>query len=180
MQPYKKLFTFWFSVVIYDHTVEFCERWIKSYKLKEQMTGAARSGKQNIVEGSDDMGISLKVAIKLTGISKGSLEELIGDLEDFLRQNKLVEWGKNDARTRRFRAQSSKLIEYLSEKKNIEILKNVKLPKDPERAANWLLTLCHQATYLLHKQIEALKNKHMKEGGFTENLYNKRKEYRGH
>jgi restriction system protein len=178
MQPYKKLFTFWFSVVIYDHTVEFCERWIKSYKLKEQMNGAARSGKQNIVEGSDDMSVSLKVAIKLTGISKGSLEELTGDLEDFLRQNNLAEWGKDDARTKKFRAQSSKLIKYLSENKNIEILKTVKLPKDPERAANWLLTLCHQATYLLHKQTEALKMKHMKEGGFTEELYRKRKEYR--
>jgi len=70
------------------------------------------------------------------------------------------------------------LIKYLSENKNIEILKTVKLPKDPERAANWLLTLCHQATYLLHKQTEALKMKHMKEGGFTEELYRKRKEYR--
>ncbi|HCP09073.1 MAG TPA: four helix bundle protein [Candidatus Moranbacteria bacterium] len=180
MQPYKKLFTYWFAVVIYDHEVEFCKRWIKSFKLKEQMDGAARSGKQNIVEGSDDMGISLKVAIKLTGIAKGSLEELIGDLEDFLRQNGLKEWGKDDPRTKQFRQQSSKLIKYLAESNNVEFLKSVKLPSDPERAANWLLTLCHQATYLLHKQVEALKNKHMKEGGFTENLYNKRKEYRGY
>ena len=48
-QPYKKLYTYWFSVIIYDHTVKFCEEWIgQSWKLKEQMTGAARSGKQNI------------------------------------------------------------------------------------------------------------------------------------
>ena len=180
MQPYKKLFTYWFSVVIYDHTVEFCDRWIRSYKLKEQMLGAARSGKQNIVEGSDDMGTSMKIAIKLSGTSKGSLEELIGDLEDFLRQNNLNEWGKTDARTIKFRRESSKLIKYLSSSKNIAILKTVKLPENQERAANWLLTLCHQATYLLHKQIIALEEKHIREGGFTEKLYNKRKEYRGY
>lgn len=178
MQPYKKLLTYWFAVVIYDHEVEFCKRWIKSFKLKEQMDGAARSGKQNIVEGSDDMSISLKVAIKLTGIAKGSLEELIGDLEDFLRQNNFKEWGKDDPRTKKFREQSSKLIKYLSETGNVEFLKTVKLPGDKERAANWLLTLCHQATYLLHKQTEALKIKHMKDGGLSEELYRKRIEYR--
>ncbi|MFA7319660.1 MAG: four helix bundle suffix domain-containing protein [Parcubacteria group bacterium] len=178
MQPYKKLYTFWFSVVIYDHTVEFCNRWIKSWKLKEQMTGAARSGKQNIVEGSDDMGTSLKIAIKLSGTSKGSLEELTGDLEDFLRQNKLQKWDKSDQRTQKFRQESAKLIKYLAETRNEEILKTVELPKDRERAANWLLTLCHQATYLLSHQVKSLEEKHMKEGGFTENLYNKRVEYR--
>jgi hypothetical protein len=56
------------------------------------MTGAARSGKQNIVEGTDNMGTSLKIAIKLTGTSKGSLEELIGDFEDFLRQRDSNLW----------------------------------------------------------------------------------------
>ncbi|MFZ2975557.1 MAG: four helix bundle suffix domain-containing protein [Candidatus Moraniibacteriota bacterium] len=178
MQPYKKLFTYWFSVVIYDHTVEFCNRWIKSYKLKEQMNGAARSGKQNIVEGSDDMGTSLKIAIKLSGTSKGSLEELTGDLEDFLRQNNLRKWDKNNPGTQKFRQESSKLIKYLAETRNEEILKTVKLPKDQERATNWLLTLCHQATYLLSRQIKALEEKHMKEGGFTEKLYSKRIEYR--
>lgn len=177
MQPYKKLYTFWFSVVIYDHTVEFCNRWIKSYKLKEQMTGAGRSGKQNIVEGSDDMGTSLKIAIKLSGTSKGSLEELTGDLEDYLRQNKLEKWDKNDLRIRKFRQESSKLIKYLAETGNEEILKKVELPRDSERAANWLLTLCHQATFLLNRQINALIEKHKKEGGFTEKLYWERKRY---
>lgn len=180
MQPYKKLYTYWFSVLIYDHTVEFCDKWIVSWKLKEQMTGAARSGKQNIVEGSDDMGTSLKTTIKLTGIAKGSLEELIGDLEDFLRQRKLLEWEKTDKRTLRFRKISSSTIRNLSNSRNLDFLKALKFPQDPEKAANWLLTLCHQATYLLHKQIEALKQKHEKEGGFTEQLYNKRKKYRGY
>jgi restriction system protein len=180
MQPYKKLLTYWFSVIIYDHTVEFCERWIKSWKLKEQMTGAARSGKQNIVEGSDDMGISLKVAIKLTGIAKGSLEELIGDLEDFLRQRNLEQWNKTDRRTIIAREKASQLIRDLSNLRDLKILKEVRLSDDPEKATNWLLTLCHQATYLLHRQVEALKKKHKEEGGFTEQLYNERKKHRGY
>jgi four helix bundle suffix protein len=144
------------------------------------MLGAARSGKQNIVEGSDDMDVSLKIAIKLTGIAKGSLEELIGDLEDFLRQNNLKEWGKNDTRVLRFRKIAGDTVKNLSETKNQEYLRALKFPENPEVAANWILTLCHQATYLLHRQTEALKTKHMKEGGFTEKLYNKRKEYRGY
>lgn len=180
MQPYKKLLTFWYAVVISDHTAEFCERWIESWKLKEQMNGAARSGKQNIVEGSDDMCVSLKIAIKLTGVSKGSLEELIGDLEDFLRQRNLEQWSKNDPRAVLARNKSNELIRDLSNQKDPRILKKIKLSDDPEKAANWLLTLCHQATYLLHKQVEALKKKHMQEGGLTEELYRKRKEYRGH
>lgn len=179
MQPYKKLLTYWYSVVIYDHTVEFCNRWIESWKLKEQMTGAARSGKQNIVEGSDDMEISLKTTIKLTGISKGSLEELIGDLEDFLRQRNLEQWRKNDSCAVKARSRSNELIRDLSSLRDLKILKKIKLSDDPEKAANWLLTLCHQATYLLHKQVEALKKKHMQEGGLSEELYRKRKEYRG-
>jgi ribosome biogenesis SPOUT family RNA methylase Rps3 len=80
------LFTNWFAVIIYDYTVEFVKRWISSWKLGEQMAGAARSGKRNIVESSDDMDTSLRTAIKLTGIAKGSHEELLGDYEDFLRQ----------------------------------------------------------------------------------------------
>ena len=186
MQPYKKLYTYWFSVVIYDLTVEFCDEWIKSWKLKEQMNGATRSGKQNIVEGSDDMSVSIKIAISLTGTAKGSLEELTGDLEDFLRQRKLEKWDKNDPRVLEMRTWSSALIRNLSDLSRLnkereveELLRTIKLPKDPEVAANLLLTLCHQATLLLHRQIESLKLKQQKEGGLTEELYRKRKEYRG-
>jgi len=178
MQPYKKLFTFWFSVLIYDRTVEFCERWIKSWKLKEQMEGAARSGKQNIVEGSDNLTTSLKVCIKLTGIAKSSIEELIGDLEDFLRQRDLSQWNKNDSRVRALRAQSAKLVRSLAVERNLSHLRNLRLPAEPEDAANFLLTLSHQATFLLNRQVEALKRKHEHEGGLTEELYRKRIEFR--
>jgi len=180
MQPYKKLYTYWFSVLIYDRTVEFCQKWIKSWKLKEQMEGAARSGKQNIVEGSDNLTTSIKVAIKLTGIAKSSIEELIGDLEDFLRQRDLAQWDKKDSRVLKIRALSAHVVRNLSNLRNLEELKKLPLPAEAEEAANFLLTLCHQATYLLNRQVEALKLKHQKEGGLTEELYRKRKEYRGY
>lgn len=178
MQPYKKLFTFWFSVIIYDRTVEFCDKWIKSWKLREQMTGAARSGKQNIVEGSDGMATSLKTGIKLSGVAKHSLEELIGDFEDFLRQRKLEQWPKNNPRIIAWRTESAKLIRNLSNLGDLRLLGQFPLPERDEDAANFLLTLCHQATFLLHRQVEALKKKHMQEGGLTEELYKKRKAYR--
>lgn len=178
MQPYKKLFTYWFSVLICDRNFEFCELWIKSWKLKEQMTGAARSGKQNIVEGSDNLTTSLKVAIKLTGIAKSSIEELIGDLEDFLRQRGLAQWPKTDPRVVALRMKSATVVRNLSNLRNLRELEQLPLPQDPEAAANFLLTLCHQATYLLDRQVQALIEKHKKEGGLTEKLYRDRINFR--
>jgi len=176
--PYKKLFTYWFALLVYDLTVDFCNRWIRSWKLREQMTGAARSGKQNIVEGSDAMKTSLKIAIKLTNVAKMSLEELIGDYEDFLRQRRLKQWNKNNPRIVEFRHKSSKLVRNLSNLR--KMTQRPVLPQNKERAANLLLTLCHQATFLLNKQVESLEEKHRKEGGYTEKLYRERKEYRGY
>lgn len=185
MQPYKKLFTFWFSVLICDRTVEFCELWINSWKLKEQMNGAARSGKQNIVEGSDNLTTSLKVAIKLTGIAKSSIEELIGDLEDFLRQRHFEQRPKNHSCVVEWRSQSATLVRNLSSLSNLReanelahLLRELPLPQEAEEAANFLLTLCHQATYLLDRQVKALIEKHKKEGGFTEKLYRERINFR--
>lgn len=192
MQPYKKLFTYWFSVLIYDRAVEFCDRFIlgnlsnlstlsqRAYarRLADQSVGAARSGKQNIVEGSDGMEVSIKTGIKLTGVAKASIEELIGDLEDFLRQRGLSQWSKDDPRVVSWRAQSSRLVRNLSNLGDLSLLGQLPLPSDPEEAANFLLTLGHQATYLLHRQIESLKAKHMKEGGLTESLYRNRVAFR--
>jgi len=150
------------------------------------MNGAARSGKQNIVEGSEAMATSLKSGIKLTNVAKASIEELIGDLEDFLRQRKLPQRPKTDPRVRRFRAQSARIVRNLSnlstlrlpaeqaDRKQRQLLSQLPLPADSEKAANFLLTLCHQATYLLDRQVKALEKKHEKEGGYTEKLYQRR------
>jgi four helix bundle suffix protein len=175
-QSYKKLFTYWFSILVYDLTVEFCSRYITSYKLKEQMEGAARSGKQNIVEGSTDMRTSLKTAIKLTQIANGSIEELIGDLEDFLRQRHLSQWPKIDPRVLIMRTQFGSLVRNLSNLGNLNE-DSLKLDPSPESAANQILTLAHQLTFLLDRQVTALEQKHLKEGGYTEKLYNSRITY---
>ncbi|MDP2918554.1 MAG: four helix bundle suffix domain-containing protein [bacterium] len=175
-QNYKKLFTYWYALIIYDLTVEFCNHWIKSWKLKEQMTGAARSGKQNIVEGSDSMRTSLKTAIKLTNVAKSSLEELLADYEDFLRQQGFKQWLQMDPQIILFRKKAGDIVRNLSNLR--KFCQRPILPQDPERAGNLLLTLCHQATYLLNRQVEALENKHMKEGGYSEQLYRRRISFR--
>jgi four helix bundle suffix protein len=176
-QSYKKLLTYWYSLIIYDLEVEFTTKYITSWKLREQMDGAARSGKQNIIEGSDSLKTSLKTGIKLTNVAKASIEELIGDLEDFIRQRKLKMWDKNDPRVLEIRHKYSKIVSNLS---NLGNLGNERwqLPNNPEEAANLLLTLCHIATYLLNNQVDALERKHITEGGYTEKLYEQRQNYR--
>lgn len=194
MQPYKKLFTYWYAVIIYDHTVEFCKRFLlgkvgslshlgsPDRRSSDQMIQAARSGKQNIVEGSDALRTSFKMGIKLTNVAKSSEEELLQDFEDFLRQRGLEVWDKDDPRVRLFRAKAADLVRNLSYLSNLResaklIQKELPLSEDPEEAANLMLTLCHQTTYLLNKQVEALERKHLTEGGYSEKLYRRRKQF---
>lgn len=183
---YTKLLTYWYTVLVYDHTAKFCNRWIKSYKLSEQMTGAARSAKQNLVEGSEVMGTSLKSVIKLTNVARGSLEELIADLEDFLRQRGLEIWHQEDPRVLEMRRRNAHLtgnLRHLRDQRNprvLKLFKEFRLPDDPEKAANFLLTLANQGSSLIRKQVEGLERKHKKEGGYTEKLYKRRKNYRGY
>ena len=162
---YRKLKSYQTTEIVYDGTVEFCERWIKSWKLREQMTGAARSGKQNIAEGCQVSGTSKKTELKLIGVARGSLEELLQDYEDFLRQRGLKVWKKDDPRVREIRA-----LAYRSNRTYRTYTKE----KDAESAANTLICLIHQANYLLDQQLRALEEKFLEEGGFTERLYKKR------
>lgn len=90
---YRRLKTFQIAEVIYDVTVLFCEKYIDARsRTCDQMTQAARSGRQNIAEGSMDSATSRKIELKLTGVARGSLEELRLDFEDFLRQRGLPQW----------------------------------------------------------------------------------------
>lgn len=164
---YKYLATYIFATIIYDLTVEFCRVFIRSYRQKEQMEQAGRSDKSNIAEGYTMQ--SLEGYIKLLGTAEGSAKELVEDFEDFLRQRKLPIWEKNDPRVRKFR-------EFRAVWVSPNIPNTPKLPKDPETAANMMLTFCQMQSYLLSRQIAALKNKFVKEGGFRENLFKKRLE----
>lgn len=172
LPKYKYLLTYRYSVLAHDLTLEFCEKNISKFsRTFDQMVQAARSGKQNIVEGVGQSDTSKKGEIKLLGVAKASIEELITDFEDFLRQKGLAIWSKTDPRIRTYRNLGI-------EATKLESPKLVNLPKDPEEAANLLLTFCHQLTYLLDRQIAAMEKKFVEEGGFTENLLKKRLENR--
>ena len=165
MPKYKHLLSYRYAEMICDLNVVFCESHIdKRSRTFDQMIQAARSGKQNIIEGVIDSRTSSKIEIKLLGVAMGSFEELLADYEDFLRQNHLTIWRKDDSRVEAFRKRAFQLSS-LNNLSNIGDLKvKPKLPADPETAANLLLTLCHQVTYLLSKQVSAVEEKFVNEG----------------
>lgn len=189
LPKYKYLLTYRYCEIIHDLTVEFVKRYVlgslsnlgnrPDYRSGDQMDQAARSGKQNIVEGVGQSQTSKKGEIKLLGVAKASLEELITDLEDFLRQRGLEIWAKEDKRILAFRQIGFRLsnLSNLSDLGNL--VEKPKLPENPEEAANLLLTLCHQATFLLDRQIKKAEETFIQGGGYTENLYKKRLETRG-
>ncbi len=170
MEKYKYLITYLMATVIHDLTIQFVQKWI-DYKsrTKDQMEQAARSGKQNIAEGASVQ--SLEGYIKLLGVAEGSIRELAVDYEDFLRQRNLLIWGKDNGRVRMFRQFRAVWI-----KPNIPNIP--KLPNSPEEAANMLLTFCQIESYLLRRQITALRNKFITQGGFRENLFKERQVHR--
>ncbi len=169
---YHYLTTYMLASVIYDLTIEFCNTFLSGreyLRIREQMIHAGRSGRQNIAEGYKEK--SLQSYIKLTGVAYASLEELLLDYQDYLRQRKLDLWPKEDPRVRVFREFR---VEWVDE----STLNTPKLPNNPAEAANLLITLISQATYLLDRQIKALEQKFIAEGGYRENLFKKRMKYR--
>jgi restriction system protein len=163
---YQNLIAYQLAVIIFDLNDLFVKRYIKG-RTVDQMIQAARSGKQNIVEGSLEK--SLKMNIKLTGVARASLGELLEDYRDFLRVNNLRIWDKNDPRVLGIRSNKSNLsnLTYLSNWTNI-----------PERFSNLMITLISLDCYLLDRMIYSLEQKFITEGGYSENLFKKRLEQR--
>jgi len=161
------------SEIVYDATVVFCDRFIdRRSRTHDQMVQAARSGKQNIAEGCMASGTSKKTELKLIGVARASLEELLLDFQDFLRQKGLRMWGKDHAKAKEIRALAYKTDRsYRTYKAYIE-------DSSPEIAANAIVCVVHQANYLLDRQLRALEKEFLKEGGFTERLYRARSEAR--
>lgn len=174
MNKVKYLLTYRYALIIHDLTAEFAKKYI-DYKsrTKDQVEQAARSGKQNIIEGVSQI-TSLKTQIKLLGVSLASFEELTADFEDFLRQRGLEIYPKDHPKVTGFRQTAYRL----SNLSNLSDLGNLRekptLPGNPTDDANYLLTLCHIETYLLSKQVKAVEEKFVHEGGYTENLFRKR------
>jgi four helix bundle suffix protein len=159
--------------IVFDGTLVFCNRFVSiRSRTHDQMVQAARSGKQNIAEGSMVSGTSKKSEIKLIGVARASLEELLQDYQDFLRQQKLPVWQKEHPKAQEVRAlcYSNNRI-YETYKTNIE-------KGTAEISANTIVCVIHQPNYLLDQQLRTLEKEFLKEGGFTEKLYWARSEYR--
>jgi four helix bundle suffix protein len=165
---YKSLPFFQQAEIIHDFTVEFCDLYIEKYsRTRDQMVQAARSGKQNIAEGYLQKSIGGK--LKLLGVARGSLEELLTDYQDFLRQKKLKFWEKDSKE-----AQAVRKIVY----KNYKSYNDYKIYiNDPGHAANAMICLINQTNQLLDQKLRWTEEQFVKEGGFRENLFRKRTEF---
>jgi four helix bundle suffix protein len=188
---YRKLKSFQVAQLVYDVTVRFCDRYIeKRSRTHDQMVQAARSGVQNIAEGSQASGTSKKTELKLTGVARASLEELRLDYEDFLRQRRLKLWPREDARRAELIALRPATADAVARwardvhdgqgkagQKSIESTKST-VSTFPEIAANGVLALIAVAGSLLSRQMASLEKAFVEEGGFTERLYKVRCEKR--
>lgn len=187
---YRNLKSFQIAQLVYDVTVRFCDRYIDRFsRTKDQMVQAARSGVQNIAEGSKASGTSKKTELKLTNIARASLEELRLDYEDFLRQRGLRLWEREDSRraaliSRRC-ATADEVAQWVKEihdgpsghhGQNGQSTASTESTQSTytEIAANAALVLIAVACSLLDRQLAFQADAFEKEGGFTERLYKRR------
>jgi four helix bundle suffix protein len=186
---YRNLKSFQVAQLAYDVTVRFCDRWIdRRSRTHDQMVQAARSGVQNIAEGSQDSATSKKMELKLTQVARGSLEELRLDYEDFLRQRGLRLWPKDDPRrqalvARRCATADEVALWVREAAKNGQNGPNGPSIQStesifPEISANAALVLIGVASALLDRQVASLARQFETEGGFTERLYRTRTQQR--
>ena len=165
---YKKLPFFEQATIIYDFTVEFCNLYIdKRSRTHDQMVQAARSGKQNIAEGY--MQKSVEGKLKLVGVARGSLEELLQDYQDYLRQHNLPLWEKDSSEARSVRRLAYNNYKSYNDYKNYI--------NTPERGSNAAICLINQTNALLDNKKKWLEEKFVKEGGIRENLLKKRLDF---
>ena len=205
---YRKLLSFQVAQLCYDVTVRFCDRYISiKSRTHDQMVQAARSGVQNIAEGSKASGTSKKFELKLTNVARASLEELRLDYEEYLRHRSLPLWSAEDPRRKALVARRCKTVEEVAawvrevRRAGLEgrdrrdgpdglngqdgqnpgpAMESMKsMPSTPaEIAANAALVLLGVACALLDRQIEAQAAAFIGEGGFTERLHRIRTERR--
>ncbi len=167
---YRDLKSYQQATIVYDFTVEFCRKYIDARsRTVDQMVQAARSGKQNIVEGSSEK-TSEKSELKLIGVARASFQELLEDYEDFLRQGHLRKWEKDSAQALALRG--------LVYKTNRSYMTYRTYISEPESAANTAISLINQTNYLLDRQIQSLQEEFIKTGDYNEKLNQARNEER--
>jgi four helix bundle suffix protein len=197
---YRSLKSFQVAQLVYDITVRFCDLYIDRHsRTHDQMVQAARSGVQNIAEGSQVSGTSKKMELKLTNVARASLEELRLDYEDFLRQRGLPLLAPDHPALMRFKAKRCSTLDevrsWVEEERgrtrintdeqgqSSEAGSSVLVSASPSESlstptlvANAALSLLNLACYFLDRQIAAQAAAFEKEGGFTERLYRVRSE----
>lgn len=171
---YHSLIAFKKAECIYDITYHFAHRFLKiGDRTIDQMVQAARSGKQNLAEGYIDGVTSMEMMIKLINVNRASLHELCLDYEDYLRVRNLQQWSYDDPRCRQTRAFCRTHLDSAVYREQIP-------SRSDETIANIAITLIHQEDVLLKGYIEWLKRKFLANGGFKEQMYRARTQYRGY
>lgn len=170
---WKNLYFYRKSDTLYQLTVEFCRRFMPAYgdRTVDQMIQAARSGKQNIVEGSEDGQTSSEMEIKLLNVARGSLQELRADYIDYLNTHHLSVWSADNERMQRMR----KFCHSHNDFSDYESLLD---RMNDEEIANLSLTLCHQTDKMMCAYIEKLEREFVTEGGIKERMFAARNDYR--
>ncbi|MCM2358862.1 MAG: four helix bundle suffix domain-containing protein [Geobacteraceae bacterium] len=181
---YQKLLSYQKAEIVYDATVYFCDRFIdRRSRTHDQMVQAARSGKQNIVEGSMASGTSKEMEIKLTNVARASQEELLADYRDFLRTKGHQIWDKDSKEAKYVRGlgrnwtnrTSGTHTTYMSHSsqeshESYQTYKPFIETRPPEVVANIIICLIHQTNYLLDRQLKQLEVVFLKEGGLRERM----------
>ena len=170
---WKDLYFYRKSDTLFQLTVEFCHRFLPAYgdRTVDQMIQAARSGKQNIIEGSEDGQTSSESEIKLLNVARGSLQELRADYNDYLNTRHLTVWSPNSERLQRLREFCHSHNDYSDYEPFVNKMSD-------EEMANMALTLCHQTDKLMCAYIEKLEKQFVTEGGIKERMYAARTGYR--
>ena len=173
---YRKLRSYQVATVVYDATVSFCDRFVdKRSRTHDQMVQAARSGGKNIAEGSRAAATTSQTELRLVNVARASLEELLLDYEDYLRQHGKRQWDKNDPEAREVRAVGWQ-EDQTDQANRTDPIAHWKIyarwleRADPAVVANTLICLIHQTNYLLDQQISALERDFVQEGGYSEQL----------
>src|SRR5438128_1854475 len=169
---YQELLSYQKAEVVYDLTYRFCQRFLnRGDRTIDQMVQAARSGKQNIAEGSKASGTSKEMEIKLTNVARASLEELLVDYRDFLRVRDLRLWNKD--------SKEANFVRKLGRGPHVtyETYREFCETRPAEVVANIAICLIHQANYLLDRQIRRLERDFIKEGGIRERMTKARLQY---
>lgn len=162
---YEELLSFRKSRIVYDGTVRFCDRFLdKRDRTVDQMVQAARSGKQNILEGCMASATSKETEIKLVNVARASLEELLEDYRDFLRSRSQPLWEKD--------SREASFVRKLGAKNDVsyETYRTYIETRPGDIVANILVCLIHQTNYLLDQQIRALEKAFLAEGGLRERM----------